>query len=459
MDYNTELAEYDLFISSNTKCGLFYVARYEDSKSTLQHYGINTIMTSAQSTALVGVLKSVFNPPVLNEAERKDNASESAISSVSAKAKVATKSQNLKKGTISKNGSVKSQAEDKDNEDLPNPVQKVEICLHPLEVQLFKKAIKDLNKDTTKDLNKDTTSVLVDIFERKDGSISIDENGKCKVHTIILYKQFIPLYNQDKTSIIGQKTQFVVIDPTNSDHSKHIEDSANLLRIFGEITNSAPSILIPPSKIYNPPPQDQNNNADSKVGPEAYKYRDCTDIAIKIAFGLNLNTEIITKENFAKLPFIKEISNNAFVESLIDKETQKKPIPKKLPVSDAEELFENTSIVEEKTPELPARIRQATSDDVRHKVNVIKIKFEEQIKHAKDNYPEGDVENMKNKRIDLFKQNPTPDKYSQYIDNLIQFYQENERVFLLSLKNLEEQSADQTVTELPMVGVVNEEVL
>jgi len=83
-------------------------------------------------------------------------------------------------------------------------------------------------------------SVLVAIFERNsDGSIPI-KNNVPKVHTILLY-------SQENKGV----AQIVVIDPSNSDFSKHLASNDGIIFGYEKLTqiSTSPTLL----KIYASP--------------------------------------------------------------------------------------------------------------------------------------------------------------------------------------------------------------
>ena len=114
-----------------------------------------------------------------------------------------------------------------------------------------------LLEEALKYLTTSAKTVLVDVFERdKAGVIS-----SLETHTAVLY-------NNTKTGKV------FVIDPSNPQFSSHI-------------ANFDPCIEVEYSdriKIYQPP---ANASEKGLVGPEINQWRDCVDIAVKIAFGLS----------------------------------------------------------------------------------------------------------------------------------------------------------------------------
>jgi hypothetical protein len=102
--------------------------------------------------------------------------------------------------------------------------------------------------------------VLVDILVRDDdGKIEI-KGGKLQIHTIVLCRT-------------SKEDEFLVVDPSKVSHSSHIVGTGIYDRGF---TIIAPKI----SDIYIP----EKDN----VGPNPSQFRDCIDIAVKLAFGFEV---------------------------------------------------------------------------------------------------------------------------------------------------------------------------
>lgn len=160
---------------------------------------------------------------------------------------------------------------------------------HEIEVKLIQKAIEHLYTQ-----KQDT--VLVDIFARhitkkdpaKNGLIRLDKNGDIETHTIVLYKQ---------------GNDVLIIDPSNYNFSSHL--------INGDIQYQTKVILPQKAyKIYTPLDKD-------KIGPNHNQWRDCEDIAAKIAFWLNEFG--LTNQDIPQDRIIKSLTNNDKVdESIIE---------------------------------------------------------------------------------------------------------------------------------------------
>ncbi len=174
----------------------------------------------------------------------------------------------------------------------PRNLKDDKVIHHPLEKALLQKAITHLIND------KNSQTVLVDIFARVKGAVKFyDKEKKIEVHTIVLYK--LP-------STSGQH-EILIIDPNSSEFSRHfsnddIHESLKYIAGFQSLT-------IPKEKfqIYKP--------VSDKVGFGSGQYRDCIDIAVKLAFGFNdkakggLNEKGIDHNRISEHTVIQAISN------------------------------------------------------------------------------------------------------------------------------------------------------
>jgi len=177
------------------------------------------------------------------------------------------------------------------------------ISHHYLEKQLLEKSVNYLLESN------DTQTVLVDIFVRDNGGIKRDqENPDCpEIHTVVLYKN--PIRE-------GQnKHEVLVIDPSNFSFSSHLSN------LNGTIQHKKLGEIITLHKVL----QIYKANDPRNTGSEPEQYRDCTDIAVKIAFGLNQNKNlIINVDNIKEIDGIKFISNNDAINDSIPVDIQTK---------------------------------------------------------------------------------------------------------------------------------------
>ena len=137
------------------------------------------------------------------------------------------------------------------------------ILHHSLEKDVIREAIELLRTTETK-------TVLVDVFGRQMNAIKI-KDGEPETHTVLLYK------NPPR----GDGTQeIIVIDPSNFTFSSHLAND-DIKAIYAD----APVEIKTYHKLV------QIYKANGAIGSEPEKYRDCVDIAVKLAFGFNVRTE------------------------------------------------------------------------------------------------------------------------------------------------------------------------
>lgn len=309
--YEALVNAYDAFLSANKGLALYENMEYFNSTTKVMRFGINT------------------DP--LNEVQ------------------VAEIAAMVQKTIPVKASSVSSKASKKEG-DFPH-------LLHPIEVIRIKEAIAHCNKTASK-------TVLVDIFERDDkGNILIGDDKKPGIHTIVLCMQ------DD-----GASDQILVIDPSNSDFSKHIAYNNGTICGYDKPKH----ILIPNLQIsiYSVP-------SGAKTGPNPHEYRDCTDIAAKLAFGLEHYTGAIDMSKLADLTLVKEVTNNDTVNTNLG--------------------FDFKKVI--------ARIRQATEDSVRSKAEKLMVATTRQAKCAKIYDDETQAKKFLAENESFFSGLHTPDQY------------------------------------------------
>lgn len=164
-----------------------------------------------------------------------------------------------------------------------NKEEQSDILLHPLEVKIVQSAITSLQ------LGKQKTA-LIDIFARDDKEqIQFDTKTKLpETHTVVLYK--------------NTTNEYIIIDPSNSSFSSHLASKSNNNLIGDSIKIIAAEKEL---KIYSPASKDN-------IGPNPNQYRDCIDIAVKLAFGLN-KIDTIDIKDLTNLESIQEITNNSHI--------------------------------------------------------------------------------------------------------------------------------------------------
>jgi hypothetical protein len=137
---------------------------------------------------------------------------------------------------------------------------------HPTEIEVLQDAIDHL-------FSTGERTAICDILRRDKGEIK-----KGEVHAVVLYKN---------PADISGKHDIIVIDPSNFSYSSHLSNSYLTQPIAGaagsqpKITNDQLGTIITfhcGTQIYKP---------EEKTGPGANEFRDCIDIAVKLAFEFN----------------------------------------------------------------------------------------------------------------------------------------------------------------------------
>jgi hypothetical protein len=222
-----------------------------------------------------------------------------------------------------------------------------------------KALLSELEKDMLIDAIKHPDPiVLVDIFERSNGAtINLDattENKHPAIHTVLLYK--IPGNAASSNNALAAaaaaeatSTFVAVIDPSNFLYSSHLCNSNFSAELSAEGLPQISTIHTQKIQIYKA--------QDSKVGTgnAPHQYRDCSDIAVKLAFGFQMNPLGIFKD-----------ANSFKDEKNIDCLTQH---PVVVQISNATAI--DKSIIE---PKIPARVKQA-SDEL-HRQHFMQKQFE-----------------------------------------------------------------------------------
>lgn len=199
------------------------------------------------------------------------------------------------------------------------------IKLHELESDLLTKAISYLEYSQQK-------TVVVDIFARDQGKIK-DDNGLVEIHSIVLFKPDERIY---------------VIDPSNFSFSCHLSNFNQDLIIT---KYSADKIYEPPSN-KSKMGQKLVEKYKSITGDSSDQYRDCIDIAVKLALGINTKEHIdFDFDKILKLDIVQEITNNPEV---------------------------NTNIID---LDAPVRIKQATQPSIRKNFELLVDKAQKLFKH------------------------------------------------------------------------------
>lgn len=169
--------------------------------------------------------------------------------------------------------------------------------LHQLEKEIILEAINSLLLSNT---GLHPQAILVDIFERTNGAkINVDNDGHPCIHTVILYRN-------------PSSGKVQVLDPSNFLNSSHLANNDFNAELK---TKALPVIETVHKKIEIYKPKDSK-----KVGPDFDKYRDCTDIAVKLAFGFSqIPITAFDQKSIECHPVVVRISNQAIDKDIVDK--------------------------------------------------------------------------------------------------------------------------------------------
>ena len=150
---------------------------------------------------------------------------------------------------------------------------------HPLEIFLLEDAVKFLKDDPNK------TAIIFDIFVRDDEEGKLVWNkDKPEMHSVVLCR------TQDQS-------KYLVVDPSKVSHSSHTSGSGIHDRDF--------SIMIP-SKMH-----DIYIGQKGKIGPKSDQFRDCIDIAVKLAFGFEaMQGNSVDPQSLGSHEVVRMVSNN-----------------------------------------------------------------------------------------------------------------------------------------------------
>jgi hypothetical protein len=155
------------------------------------------------------------------------------------------------KSIVSSTSSMKtSKKAEKDIEDYKIVAVKV---LTNLEKDAVKMAISHIKNDKVK-------TALVDVFERDADNNDVEiENSLPKTHTVVLYEQ---------------SSKYLVIDPSNATFSQILVGANDDIRVC----------FSKKLQIYKA--------ADNNIGSKPNQWRDCIDIAVKLAFNMTINAKL-----------------------------------------------------------------------------------------------------------------------------------------------------------------------
>ncbi len=142
--------------------------------------------------------------------------------------------------------------------------------------------------------------VLVDILERTNGqSINLDSSNKPAIHTVLLYK------------VLPGRT--LVVDPSNFLFSSHLANT-DFNKELADAGLPVIETIHKKIQIYKP-------NNEIGTGYAVDKYRDCGDLAVKLAFGFN--KQMLTtfdKKSIEEHPVVIRLSNIGTIDKSIFEE-------------------------------------------------------------------------------------------------------------------------------------------
>jgi len=222
-------------------------------------------------------------------------------------------------------------------------------------------------------------TVLIDIFDRNaENKIKFDENTP-ETHTVVLYEQ---------------KGKYLVIDPSNTIFSYPLAGAHEDIRLC--FSNKL--------QIYK---------AAGKTGANSDEWRDCIDIAVKLAFSINNNEKLglenrlvstELEDNKKPLGFgyidLESIKNSASVKEI----TNQNSLYKKLP---------------EMVEKYVTRIKQSSDTVYVKKITTWLKSIDNALSKVYQKLDELDLYNSKAKIgkmvVDIFKTTPSPMEYENTI--------------------------------------------
>lgn len=240
-------------------------------------------------------------------------------------------------------------------------------------------------------------TVLVDLFARhskdgkyainyidkgvdyKSGHIKYTKDGNIESHTVVLCKE---------------NNKYLIIDPNNAEFSAILIGAHNDIRVC----------LSKKFQVYQPI---ENAEEQGLLGLKPYQWRDCIDIAVKLAFNLNKNNQKIELETFNKSEVIKtdSLKNNISIQEI----TNNPDILNKIP---------------EELKYYPVRVKQSSNlTDQKIITEALKVfsyqynKVEKLIEETGLSYINKKVEQKKDS---YFETNYTTDKYDESYNDLFE---------------------------------------
>lgn len=249
---------------------IWFIDSYKYGTSAVERYGINAAKFKEFKTSTKPINKVNVKPEIIVNSNKQEQLVDVSTSEA--------KKPGLKGG--SKGTSNHSQRAN----------SAASVVHEDLEVNLIQKAVDYLITQQS------TKAVLVDIFRRdvNDGCIELKE-GIAEVHTVVLYK--IDIVNSSTPSSTNKtsgnsgkyvpKYNILVIDPSNFSFSTHIANLQDKVSEGLSKKEAFVKFITNNSKIgiYKVP-------ENQKTGGLPNQYRDCIDIAVKLAFQLNSDEQL-----------------------------------------------------------------------------------------------------------------------------------------------------------------------
>lgn len=198
-------------------------------------------------------------------------------------------------------------------------------------------------------------TVLVDIIER-DGKELKTTNGIYKTHSVVLYKNPIG---------VDGKYEIIVIDPSNSAYSWHLENTDAFSALTPEVAEKVSSIRTyhQSLQIYKADTKDKYGHP-IKLGPGSTDFRDCVDIAVKIGLGLNMLDPANLYVNIDEInehPVVIALSNNDNIDNYLIAKV--KGVPVRLKQTSNVEIVKKFTRVEITTVKLLEVLKSLLPDE------------------------------------------------------------------------------------------------
>lgn len=176
----------------------------------------------------------------------------------------------------------------------------VEKILHTnIEINALNKALNYLLSDDAPKV------VLVDVIARNGLSLkTIPGTALHETHCVVLCR--------NPSNAVDGKVEIVVIDPSNSAYSWHLENEDAFNALGPEIAGKISYIRTQHKSWQIYKAEGVKRGDPVEIGPGPTDFRDCIDIAVKIAFGLNVidPAKAIDIDKIQQHPVIIALSNN-----------------------------------------------------------------------------------------------------------------------------------------------------